>query len=47
MNEIKVSAIFFDIEGSLETPKILPSPSRLEGLDIYPYIPNVLQWHKR
>ncbi|TFI52379.1 hypothetical protein BLD44_020735 [Mastigocladus laminosus UU774] len=43
MNGSRTSIVFFDIGDTLGTPKISPPPSRLEGLDIYPYIPNVLQ----
>lgn len=43
MKETTTQVIFFDIGATLGTPKISPSPSRLEGLDIYPYIPKVLQ----
>ncbi|PSB04948.1 M20/M25/M40 family metallo-hydrolase [Merismopedia glauca] len=43
MNEIGTSVVFFDIGDTLGTPKISPPPSRLEGLDIYSYIPNILR----
>lgn len=43
MNGIRASVVFFDIGDTLGTPKISPPPSRLEGLDIYPHIPNILQ----
>lgn len=43
MNGIRASVVFFDIGRTLGIPKISPPPSRLEGLDTYPDIPNVLQ----
>ncbi len=43
MNETTTQAVFFDIGDTLGTPRISPPPYRLEGLDIYPYIPNILQ----
>lgn len=43
MNGIKIAAVFFDIGDTLGTPRISPPPYHLEGLDIYPHIPNVLQ----
>ncbi len=43
MNGIRASVVFFDIGDTLGTPRISPPPYRLERLDIYPYIPNVLQ----
>jgi bacterial leucyl aminopeptidase len=42
MNETTTQVVFFDIGDTLGTPRISP-PSRLEGLDIYPHIPNILQ----
>ncbi|MFN6474439.1 MAG: M20/M25/M40 family metallo-hydrolase [Nostoc sp. SerVER01] len=35
--------IFFDIGGTLGTPIISPFPYRLDGLDVYPYVPEVLR----
>jgi hypothetical protein len=43
MNAITTPVLFFDIGDTLGTARISPPPYRLEGLDIYPYIPNVLQ----
>ncbi|MDJ0568868.1 MAG: M20/M25/M40 family metallo-hydrolase [Pleurocapsa sp. MO_192.B19] len=43
MNGTITPVVFLDIGHTLGIPKISPPPSRLEGLDIYPYIPNVLQ----
>lgn len=43
MNEIITPVVFFDIGDTLGTPRISPPPSRLERLDIYPHIPNILQ----
>lgn len=42
MNKTTTQVIFFDIGATLGTPRISP-PSRLQRLDIYPYIPKVLQ----
>ena len=35
--------VFFDIGNTLGLPIISPPPERLEGLEIYPYIPHVLK----
>ncbi|MDJ0718907.1 MAG: M28 family peptidase [Prochloraceae cyanobacterium] len=43
MNETTIPIVFFDIGDTLGTPKISSPPSRLEGLDIYSYIPTILQ----
>jgi hypothetical protein len=43
MDEITTQVVFFDIGDTLGTPMISPPPSRLERLDIYPHIPNILQ----
>lgn len=43
MNKTTAQVVFFDIGDTLGTPRLSPHPYRLEGLDIYPYIPNVLQ----
>lgn len=42
MTEV-VQTIFFDIGGTLGIPRISPPPFRLERLDVYPYVPDVLQ----
>ncbi|MCY7336527.1 MAG: M28 family peptidase [Chamaesiphon sp.] len=43
MNRTRASVIFFDIGDTLGTPKISSPPAHLVGIDIYPYIPNILQ----
>jgi bacterial leucyl aminopeptidase len=43
MSAIRASVVFFDIGDTLGTAKISHSAARLEGIDIYPYIPNILQ----
>ncbi|MDV2998035.1 MAG: hypothetical protein N4J56_007740 [Chroococcidiopsis sp. SAG 2025] len=43
MNGTTTPIVFFDIGDTLGTPRISPPPYRLEGLDIYPYIPDILQ----
>ncbi|MGL5942864.1 MAG: M20/M25/M40 family metallo-hydrolase [Waterburya sp.] len=43
MNETTTPVVFFDIGHTLGIPKISPPLYRLEELDIYPYIPNLLQ----
>ena len=43
MNETTTPVIFFDIGHTLGTPRISPPPYHLEGLNIYPYILNVLE----
>lgn len=43
MGKTTAQAVFFDIGDTLGSPMISPPPSRLEGLDIYPHIPNILQ----
>jgi bacterial leucyl aminopeptidase len=43
MNETTTPVVFFDIGHTLGIPKISPPLYRLEKLDIYPYIPNLLQ----
>jgi hypothetical protein len=35
--------VFFDIGGTLGSPKISPPPYRLVALDVYPYVPGVLK----
>jgi bacterial leucyl aminopeptidase len=39
----KVTVVFFDIGDTLGSPKISPPPYHLESLNIYPYIPGILQ----
>jgi bacterial leucyl aminopeptidase len=39
----KVPVVFFDIGDTLGSPKISPPPYHLESLNIYPYIPGILQ----
>lgn len=39
----KITSVFFDIGDTLGTPKFSSPPSHLEGLYIYPYIPDILQ----
>jgi bacterial leucyl aminopeptidase len=39
----KVTVVFFDIGNTLGSPKISPPPYHLESLNIYPYIPGILQ----
>lgn len=43
MNGSTTPVVFFDIGDTLGTPRISPPPYRLEGLDIYRYIPGILQ----
>jgi bacterial leucyl aminopeptidase len=43
MNNIRASVVFFDIGDTLGTTKISHPDSRLERIDIYSYIPNILQ----
>jgi hypothetical protein len=43
MNMPPVSAIFFDVGDTLGAPQISPPPYRLEKLNVYPYIPSILQ----
>ncbi|BAY09920.1 M20/M25/M40 family metallo-hydrolase [Calothrix sp. NIES-2098] len=43
MSETAQPAIFFDIGATLGSPRISPFPYRLEGLDVYPYVPEILQ----
>ncbi|RCJ19200.1 hypothetical protein A6S26_27505 [Nostoc sp. ATCC 43529] len=43
MSENTHNVIFFDIGGTLGDPRISPFPYRLEGLDVYPYVPDVLR----
>ncbi|GAB1537725.1 hypothetical protein NUACC21_03780 [Scytonema sp. NUACC21] len=43
MNKNTQPVVFFDIGDTLGTPKILPFPYRLDGLDVYPYVPHVLR----
>lgn len=43
MNETTKQVVFFDIGDTLGSPRISPPPYRLEGLDVYPNIPNILQ----
>ena len=42
MTKIKTS-VFFDIGDTLGTPRLSHPELKLEGIDIYPYIPNILQ----
>ena len=43
MNKTTTPVVFFDIGDTLGVPRISPYPYRLEGLDVYPYIPHILQ----
>lgn len=43
MSTNKLPTVFFDIGNTLGVPRISPPPYRLEGLDVYPYIPAILQ----
>jgi bacterial leucyl aminopeptidase len=43
MNKTTTQVVFFDIGDTLGTSRISPPPSRLDRLDIYPHIPNILQ----
>ncbi|MFB2772748.1 M28 family peptidase [Pelatocladus sp. BLCC-F211] len=43
MSETMQPVIFFDIGETLGTPRISPFPYRIEGLDVYPYVPDVLR----
>ena len=36
-------SVFFDIGGTLGSPRISPAPFRLERLIVYPFVPDVLQ----
>lgn len=39
----KVPVVFFDIGDTLGSPKFFPLPYHLESVNIYPYIPGILQ----
>ncbi|MEH1800997.1 MAG: M20/M25/M40 family metallo-hydrolase [Nostoc sp.] len=43
MSENTHNVIFFDIGGTLGSPRISPFPYRLEGLDVYPYVLDILR----
>ncbi|GET37417.1 M28 family peptidase [Microseira wollei] len=42
MSDNRAPAVFFDIGDTLGAAIISPLPYRLEGLDVYPYVPGVL-----
>jgi hypothetical protein len=43
MSETTQPVIFFDIGDTLGTPRFSPFPYHFEGLDVYPYVPDVLK----
>ncbi|MDQ4146842.1 MAG: HAD family hydrolase, partial [Pseudomonadota bacterium] len=43
MDESLSPAVFFDIGGTLASPKLSSPPPRLDRLIVYPYVPTVLQ----
>jgi bacterial leucyl aminopeptidase len=43
MNQKTQAVVFFDIGDTLGLPKVSPFPYRLDGLDVYPYVPDVLR----
>jgi bacterial leucyl aminopeptidase len=43
MESQSISVVFFDIGDTLGSPVVSSPPSHLESLNVYPYIPNVLQ----
>jgi hypothetical protein len=42
-DENTMPVVFFDIGDTLGAPRLSTPPYRLEGLDVYPYVPDVLQ----